>query len=303
MLGMFMRLVLAIICVGFMVSPWSKCVFAQESSAQVLAAQGEPAQDDAESAENKAQGPLLPKVMGDFRSMKMTRAKARVTDVIDGVTIDIDNKTKVRLSGIWVPWENDNEPGDTVRRASVLLKKVVQDRYVRLYQTMNEKVGRTNRLGQEMAQVERDDGLWLQGILLYAGLATVMTSESNPELAARMYAVEADARKRKAGLWADPRWNVLSSGNVKDYLNEYRVVEGTVFSTAMRNNIFYINFSRDWKTDFTIAIPTEKRMAFSRQGVNLMGLNGKHLRVRGWIRNHNGPMIEVTHPEQIELLN
>jgi len=256
-----------------------------------------------ETAEDKAQGPLLPKIMGDFRTMKMTRAKARVTDILDGVTIDLDNKQKVRLSGIWVPWETDAEPGDTVRRASVLLTKVVQDRYVRLYQTKDEKRGRTNRLNQQLAQVERDDGLWLQGVLLYAGLATVMTSETNPELATRMYGIEADARKRKAGIWADPRWAVLNPGKASDYANEYRVIEGKVFSTAMRQNVFYINFSRDWKTDFTIAIPTDKRMAFSRQGVNLMGLNGKRLRVRGWVRNNNGPMIEVTHPEQIEVLD
>lgn len=300
MLVMFRLLVVAIICVAFVASPWSKCVFAQESSA---ASPAQAAAEGLEPPETKAQGPLLPKVMGDFRSMKMTRAKAKVTDIIDGVTIDIDNKTKVRLSGIWVPWESENEPGDTVRRAAVLLKKVAQDRYVRLYQTKNEKTGRENRLGQQLAQVERDDGLWLQGVLLYAGLATVMTSESNPELAARMYAIEADARKRKAGLWADPRWNVLDAGKASDFVNQYRVVEGHVFSTAMRNNIFYINFSRDWKTDFTIAVPADKRMAFSRAGVNLMGLNGKHLRVRGWVRNNNGPYIEVTHPEQIEVLN
>ena len=295
---MFRLLVLAIICVGFVACPWSKCVFAQESSSQASAADGEPAPE----AEEKPQGPLLPKVMGDFRTMKMTRAKARVTDIIDGVTLDIDNKTKVRLSGIWVPWENDNEPGDTVRRASVLLRNVSQDRYVRLYQTKNEKIGRANRLSQQLAQVERDDGLWLQGVLLYAGLATVMTSEANPELSARMYAIEADARKRKAGMWADPLWDILGAGSVKDYVNEYRVVEGNVFSTALRNNIFYINFSRDWKTDFTIAIPTDKRMSFARRGVDLMSLNGKRIRVRGWIRNNNGPMIEVTHPEQIEIL-
>jgi micrococcal nuclease len=34
----------------------------------------------------------------------------------------------------------------------------------------------------------------------------------------------------------------------------------------------------------------------------LMGLNGKTIRVRGWVRNYNGPLIEITHPQQIEVL-
>lgn len=283
-------LFIAIICVVLGACPWVKCGFAQESSPHQ---EGQPAQ----------QGPLLPKVRGDFRDLHMTLAKARVTDVLDGVTIELNDKTKVRLSGIWVPWESQNEPGDTVKKAATLLKKVAQDRFVRLYQTKNETIGRSNRLGQALAQVERDDGLWLQGVLLYAGLATVMTSESNPELSGLMYMLEADARKRKAGLWADARYDVLPPEDAKAFVNEYRIVEGKVFSTALRNNTFYINFSRDWKTDFTVSVPSDKRLAFSKEGINLMGLNGKMIRVRGWVRNYNGPLIEISHPQQIEVLD
>ena len=31
-------------------------------------------------------------------------------------------------------------------------------------------------------------------------------------------------------------------------------------------------------------------------------LEGKRIRVRGWLRSWNGPQIEASHPEQIELL-
>lgn len=273
-----------------MTCPWCKCGFAQESSAQ-------------EAPSKPAQGPLLPKVTGDFRDSRMTKSHAMVTDVIDGVTIEIDGKTKVRLAGIWTPWNSPDDPGETVKKAQALLSKVTMNRYVRLYQTKNELTGRTNRLGQTLAQVEREDGLWLQGILLYAGLATVMTSESNPESAARMYELEADARKNKRGLWADDRWNVLKPENTKDYANQYRIVEGKVYSTSLRNNTFYLNFTRSWQTDFTVMIPSSKRVVFAREHIDLMALNGKTIRVRGWVRNFNGPLIEITHPQQIEVLD
>ncbi|MBU6235294.1 MAG: thermonuclease family protein [Alphaproteobacteria bacterium] len=262
----------------------------------------EAAEDTAQSAPKEAQGPMLPMIRGDFRDMRLAVAKAKVTDVIDGVTIEVDGKHKVRLVGVWVPWDSPEDPGDNVKKAQTLLKKFAMGRMVRLYQPRKEGVGTQNRLGQILAQVERDDGLWLQGALIYSGLATVMTSPSNPESASRMYQVEADARKRKAGLWDDARWAVLTPEKATDFVNEYRIVEGRVFSTAMKNNVFYINFSRDWRTDFTVTISSDKRLTFAREGINLMGLNGKTIRVRGWVRNFNGPMIEITHPEQIEVV-
>jgi len=37
-------------------------------------------------------------------------------------------------------------------------------------------------------------------------------------------------------------------------------------------------------------------------GLVLGSLAGRHIRVRGWLRSRYGPLIEATHPEQIELL-
>jgi len=44
------------------------------------------------------------------------------------------------------------------------------------------------------------------------------------------------------------------------------------------------------------------RRAFAASGIDLKGLAGKHVRVRGWIEWRNGPMVAATHPEQLELL-
>jgi hypothetical protein len=42
--------------------------------------------------------------------------------------------------------------------------------------------------------------------------------------------------------------------------------------------------------------------AFAAAGVDLKTLAGRRLRARGFLAWRNGPMIEATHPEQIELL-
>jgi hypothetical protein len=64
----------------------------------------------------------------------------------------------------------------------------------------------------------------------------------------------------------------------------------------------YLNFASDWRSDFTISIERKDVAAFVSAGLDPMALAGKRVRVRGWLAWRNGPMIEATHPEQIELL-
>lgn len=64
----------------------------------------------------------------------------------------------------------------------------------------------------------------------------------------------------------------------------------------------YLNFAEDWRADFTISIARKTAKAFEAAGLDLHALAGKRVRVRGWVERRNGPMIEATYPEQIELL-
>ena len=63
----------------------------------------------------------------------------------------------------------------------------------------------------------------------------------------------------------------------------------------------YLNFTEDWQTDFTIVIAASDLPVFQAAGLDPLALAGRTVRVRGWLRKWNGPMIEATHPEQIEL--
>ena len=63
----------------------------------------------------------------------------------------------------------------------------------------------------------------------------------------------------------------------------------------------YVNFDADWKSDFTISIAPRDRKLFGPEGEDILALNGRIVRVRGWIKSFNGAMIEATHPEQIEV--
>ena len=79
-------------------------------------------------------------------------------------------------------------------------------------------------------------------------------------------------------------------------------VEGRVLDTGNARGRIFLNFGRDWRTDFTVTIPSAARRDFVNAGLDPDSLAGLRIRVRGWVRSRDGPMIEATHPEQIEVL-
>jgi micrococcal nuclease len=64
----------------------------------------------------------------------------------------------------------------------------------------------------------------------------------------------------------------------------------------------YLNFTSDWRSDFTISVERKAVGAFAAAGMDLKTLAGARPRVRGFLAWRNSPMIEASHPEQIELL-
>ena len=65
----------------------------------------------------------------------------------------------------------------------------------------------------------------------------------------------------------------------------------------------FLNFGRYWKEDFTAVIDARRAASVCRCRDSIRcKLGGALVRVRGWIDDRDGPRIEVTHPEQIEVL-
>ena len=82
----------------------------------------------------------------------------------------------------------------------------------------------------------------------------------------------------------------------------YLLVEGVVAQVGESTGRVYLNFDKDWHSDFTVAIDRKDNDALKVAGIDTKAIAGKRLRVRGWIEWRNGPMIHVTHVDQIELL-
>ena len=229
--------------------------------------------------------------------------EARVVEVIDGSTVLLDNGETVRLAGIEAPKPahggTASESGALAQKARQTLAHLVQGRRVGL--AMGD-VPR-DRYGRLRAHLVRsDDGTWIQGALLDAGLARVHSLVDDRAAVAEMLAIERRARAERRGVWSQPRYRVLAVGDAGTGLGSFQLVEGRVKAAAVVRGRGYLNFGDDWREDFTVSIGPRDRRRFETAGIAIEDYKGRLVRVRGWVDSFNGPMIEATHPEQIEVL-
>jgi hypothetical protein len=111
-------------------------------------------------------GKRSPPAPGDFSELRRT-GMVNVKAIIDPQTIQLEDGHIVRLTGIDFPDFNPDEPGDFSLTAMQILRDMLVGKTVLLYQTVNREEGRINRMGQDIAQVQREsDKVWVQGTLL-----------------------------------------------------------------------------------------------------------------------------------------
>lgn len=231
-----------------------------------------------------------------------------VVQVTDGDTIVLGDGRVVRLIGTQAPklplgrdgfdsWPLAPEAKDAL--ALMLLNKSVQLGYG------GETIDRYDR---QLAHVfiETPDGpVWAQHAMVAMGLARVYSFPDNRQCLDLLFAAEGRARLSGLGIWADPYYSVRAADTPDDLLaraGHYELVEGRIARADHNGGRIYLNFGRFWKEDFTAVIEAPALKLFAQAGVDPLVLEGTLVRIRGWVDDRDGPRIEVTHPEQLEVL-
>lgn len=230
---------------------------------------------------------------------------ARVTQVIDGDTVMLDDGREVRFVGIQAPKLPLGRPGfeewPLAPEAKAEVEAMIGGEAVAVHPGTTER----DRHGRVLAHLFRQrDGLWVQGAMLRRGLARVYTFPDNRLLAREMLEAEGEARAAARGIWALDWYAVRDAQALADQPGPvpdgYYLVRGTVKDVARVRGTTYLNFGADWRTDFTVMVDAAARRLFEEAGLDLAALEGREVLARGWIRSRNGPMIEATHPEQLQ---
>ena len=226
-----------------------------------------------------------------------------VKEVVDGDTLVLEGGVEVRLVGIQAPklplGRRNFSTWPLADEARAALEEMTLGRRFRL----SFGGQRIDRHGRNLAHLHDEAGLWVQGELLRRGLARVYTFRDNRALAAQMLAIEADARAARRGIWRLSYYRPLAPDDAARRIGGFQLVEGRVREAALVRGRVYLNFGADWRTDFTISISPRDRRRFEAAGIDPLGYSGRRVRVRGWLKSFNGPMIDVSHPEQIEVLD
>lgn len=217
-----------------------------------------------------------------------------VAAVIDGRTIRLEDGRTVRLFGVVVPGQGD--------AAKAHLQALVGDEPAGL-----RAVGAADRYGRTPAYLftSGDDGPVLaQAALLERGLA-VRSGDPEDTCGPEMRAAEQHARDGKLGLWADPYYLVKNAGDNRALLAErgrFAIAQGTVESVRESGGMIYLNFGRRWTEALSVGVQKRNEQAFARAGLPLKSLEGRSVRIRGYVDVRAGPLIEAARPEQIEVV-
>jgi endonuclease YncB( thermonuclease family) len=146
----------------------------------------------------------------------------------------------------------------------------------------------------------------VQQAKLVLGRAQVSARVGDKACADALLSAERAARTARRGLWADLNFAPLSAKNrtkLRTNRGRFALVEGKVLSVHESGATIYANFGRLWTRDFTVTILRRKARAFTAASVAPTALDGRRIRVRGWIEHRGGPIIAAEAPEQIELVD
>jgi micrococcal nuclease len=233
--------------------------------------------------------------------------KGKVASVTDGDTVILDSGLVIRLIGTQAPklplgregfptWPKAEEAKKQLE--TMVLGKSVEIRYG------GEQRDRYDRVLGQMFVTETPE-TWVQGKMIADGFARVYSFPDNRACLAELMAAETKARAMKLGIWTDPYYTVRRADRpeaITERAGQYELVEGRVLLAEKSGGRVFLNFGRHWKEDFTAVIDGGALGLFAGSGLDPLVLEGALVRIRGWVDDRDGPRIEVTHPEQIEVL-
>jgi len=233
----------------------------------------------------------------------------------------LGDATEVRLAGVLAPSVRDVPAAATTwpleATARAATEKLVAGRRVHVAATgaFRDRYGRrvAHIISDVVADVvaenpEAGEGsrrVWLQAALVEAGLARVAPLPGETLYLLPLLEREAVARATRAGLWGNPAYAVRTARETRTLnalIGTFQIVEGWVAATGATRSEAFLNFGRDWRWDFTAAVDLRRTPERDALLARLKKLEGRYVRVRGWLEKRNGPFIALATADAIEEL-
>jgi endonuclease YncB( thermonuclease family) len=219
------------------------------------------------------------------------------TAAISGGELALADGRILRLEGIEPPFADTENWRNKARQA---LNELTAGRQLITDEILTDRYGRIT--GQVYALDAGGHKNWLQGEMLRRGLAFVYPPAGNETRLDDMRTAETAARRAGTGIWSDIAYADTAADNTSSRYGHFAFASGVVLDAVRVKSMIYLHFGEDWRTSFTVAIATHDLRAFREAQIDLLNLKGKTIRARGWVKRDIGPMITVTNPAQIDIL-
>ena len=274
---------------------------AAAGAALVLANWSAAAQEPGNEARNKVGGETTEQTCGLEAGPQRS-----VVRVIDAETVLLDDGSEVRLIGALAPRSPDLKPDAQAwppeQRAEDALRALVVGRGVELAFAGR----RLDRYGRQLAHLFLERGgerVWVQGEMLSSGNARAYGIAGSFTCMRELLAHEWSAREARTGIWAEGAYEPRQAWQTRALMrlrNSYQIVTGRVVAVEAKKTRTYLNFGKNWRTDFTAGVDAKVLRAHPQLAQQLKALEGRRVEVRGWIEYRGGPYIDVEDPAQIE---
>ena len=221
-------------------------------------------------------------------------------DAIVGVELLLDDGRRATLAGL-----EFSSPGPGLQQE---MSHWLARQLVFVGPTMPDRWGRSPALVFAAAGSGPSSPLIAVGAAaIEAGLARYRPDPVAAPCRTAYLAAESWARAQRAGLWANPDlWPVDADGPEAAAVLTLRkgltLVEGIVRSVGAGPRAVYLNFGHRRAVDFAVVI--SRRISYNQpdSGFEPAQLIGRRVRVRGLIDTNRGPRIEISGPEEIEIV-
>ncbi len=234
---------------------------------------------------------------------------AAVARVLSPQSLLLADGREVLLSSILAPVGetagSDSQSWAPEREAREALEGLVRDNAIEISPT-GLKIDRYGRSIAHVFAVGGGKRLWLSGALVESGNARVDASNSDGACVPDLLLRETGARRQRAGLWQNPVYAIRSAANTRDLkrlFDSFQIVDGRIAAVALIKSRVYLNFGDNWRWDFTAGVTLPKGTERDQITLKLKALQGRRVRVRGWVEPRNGPFLSINNLDAIELLD
>lgn len=236
--------------------------------------------------------------------------RGKVASVNERLELTLTDRIQLKIAGIEPPHPTpENSELDILSRDRLAQWLVGQDI---AYQPVGPGLDRWGRLPafvfaprQDIGERQDDPLLPVGDALLDAGLARYEPGPAAHACKAYLLAAEAAARGAALGLWADPYYAVIAATDHPSFAEKFgtaMIVEGRVTAIADRRPRIMLYFGPRPGWDFSVAVFQQSGKAFEESYTSIAAFNGRNVRVRGLLDGRFGPQIEISDPDEIEVI-